>query len=81
MNQEKKHDDKFVYKPKFGKDLKIAAANAVVLARTKKQDIVLDYNGIKIDVTPKTGIGYIMNMFFSLSASNGFPQLENTLQK
>ena len=75
---EKNSEGKFVFKPQFAKDLKIAAANAIILARTKKQDIVLDYNGIQINVTPNTGIKHIVNMFFSVSASKGFPQIQTT---
>jgi hypothetical protein len=75
---EKNSEGKPVFTPQSGRDIKIAAANAVVLARTKKQDIILDYNGIQIDVTPNTSIKYIVNMFFSRSAALGFPQLQKT---
>lgn len=78
MDKNNNSEGKFVFTPQSDRDIKIAAANAVVLARTKKQDIVLDYNGTRIDVTPKTSITHIVNMFFSLSASAGFPQLQKT---
>ncbi|MBO7645328.1 MAG: hypothetical protein J6S57_03430 [Alphaproteobacteria bacterium] len=67
MDEKKNYS--FVFKPKFSKNVKIALCNAIILARTKKQDVVLYYKGAQIKVTPNINIsiGHIVNSFFSSS--------------
>lgn len=80
LNTTKNENNQTVYTPEFGTDLKVAAWNAILLARKEKQEVILDYNMIKINVKNNTTVKHILNSFFALSASAGFPQL-NTPQK
>ena len=61
--------EKIIYKPEFGTDLKVAAWNAILEARKNNQEIVFDYNGVQINVDKNTGVRYIVNAFFSQAAS------------
>ena len=76
LNTTKNKKNQTVYTPEFGTDLKVAAWNSILLARKEKQEIILDYNMVQIGVTGNMNVKHIVNSFFSLSASAGFPQLE-----
>lgn len=69
-------NNKITYQSGFGTDLKVAAQEAISLARKETQGIILNYDGIQINVSQNMNVQQVVNLFFSVSASAGFPQIQ-----